>query len=489
VTTYSPYSAYPSPESALPFQAEPPPILVAVADRAPQRRVTVGFRLIMLIPHAIVLFLLAIAALVVAFLGWWGALFMGRLPEFAQTFLSGYLRWLVRVNAYVLLLTDVYPPFSLEDDPNYPVRIALPPAQRLNRAAVFFRLILIIPAGFVADFLIYGAGSVMAFVAWLITLVTGQLPDSFHFANSAVLRYLTRYYGYGLLLTPAYPGRVFGDVPGTPTWADAAAPAPAPPGFGSPESVYGGPGAQGGYGYPAQPDHPAQADYTPPADYPPQSDYQAQPGYSAQPGSPTQSGYPAQPGYPVQPGYGYPGGYGVRPAFQPASWLLVLPTAAKRLLTVFIVLGVILYAGDLVYQGSVISRSASQVNNVQTAQNALNRLNASYGTLTNEVTSWESAIQACDENLTCVTGQDAKAAGYFTTFDNQLTATAMPANSVTAAGQLDQVGTQSAQDFTELSKVTTVTQYQSVVNSTGLETTLNDFDTKYNALVSALERN
>lgn len=63
--------------------------LVAVGPHK-QRRLTVAFRLILIIPHAFVLFFLNLAGLVVAFLGWWGALFMGRLPGFAVTYLSGW---------------------------------------------------------------------------------------------------------------------------------------------------------------------------------------------------------------------------------------------------------------------------------------------------------------------------------------------------------------------------------------------------------------
>ena len=79
---------------------------------------------------------------VVAFLGWWGALFMGRLPAFAVAYLSGLARWNARYYGYLYLLTDDYPPFSFDDDPAYPVVIAIPPPGRLNRFAVFFRLIL-----------------------------------------------------------------------------------------------------------------------------------------------------------------------------------------------------------------------------------------------------------------------------------------------------------------------------------------------------------
>jgi hypothetical protein len=142
VTAFSPYQAYPGPA---PVPVTPPPILVAVADPVPQRRLTVAFRLILAVPHIFILYWVSLAGGIVAFIGWWGALFTGRLPQFAVTFLSGLLRWTTRVQAYNFLLTDVYPPFTLDDDPAYPVRVAIPEPQRLNRAAVFFRHFLALP--------------------------------------------------------------------------------------------------------------------------------------------------------------------------------------------------------------------------------------------------------------------------------------------------------------------------------------------------------
>lgn len=452
MTAFSPYSAYPSPESRLPYTAGPLPVLVAFAGPAPQKRLTVLVRLIMAIPHFIVLYFLVIAAEVVAFLGWWGALFMGRLPEWAYTFLGGTLRWFTRVQAYALLLTDVYPRFSLDDDERYPVRVAVPPIQRVNRFGVFFRLILMIPAVILLDILSFGAGTLMAFVAWLITLVSGQLPAAFHSAFSAVLRFQARFFGYALMLTDAYPGKLYGDVPGTPTWADGPS-SGVPQGYGTPESAYGG-GSQPGYG--------SQASY------------------------PGQAGYPSQPGYPAS---GYPAGYAAQPVLQPASWLLVLPDAGKRLLTAFIVLGVIFGAG---YGAGVVRLASSEGarnNNIQTAQNALDQVNASYLTLASNLTGWENGVQACNGNLTCVTGQDAKAAGYFNAFDSRLSSLPVPPNSAADATRLGQVGAATAHDLTQLSKVTTGAQYQSVITSTGLQATLNDFDSAYNAFVRALESN
>ena len=79
-----------------------------------RNRLTVGFRLILAIPHLIVLAVLSIAAFVVWVIAFFAVLFTGRWPEGLHTFVVGYMRWFTRVEAYVGLLTDTYPPFSLD---------------------------------------------------------------------------------------------------------------------------------------------------------------------------------------------------------------------------------------------------------------------------------------------------------------------------------------------------------------------------------------
>jgi hypothetical protein len=70
-------------------------------------------RAIMAIPHIIVLYILNIVASVVVLIAWIVALFTGSVPAGMHNFLAGYLRWSTRANAYMLNLTDAYPPFSL----------------------------------------------------------------------------------------------------------------------------------------------------------------------------------------------------------------------------------------------------------------------------------------------------------------------------------------------------------------------------------------
>lgn len=66
------------------------------------------------IPHYIVLFFLALGALVAVVIAWFAILFTGRYPKALFDYVVGVGRWSLRVQAYaVLLVTDRYPPFSL----------------------------------------------------------------------------------------------------------------------------------------------------------------------------------------------------------------------------------------------------------------------------------------------------------------------------------------------------------------------------------------
>lgn len=75
---------------------------------------SVGLRLIYAIPHIVVLFFLSIAWFVTAVIAWFAILFTGAYPEGLYRFAVGYLRWTVRVETYLYLMRDEYPPFSLD---------------------------------------------------------------------------------------------------------------------------------------------------------------------------------------------------------------------------------------------------------------------------------------------------------------------------------------------------------------------------------------
>ena len=93
--------------------AEPHPIRLVAEDDLQRNRLTVFFRVIMIIPHAIILYVLNAVANVLALVAWVAALITGTVPAGVHSFLVGWLRWSARYYAYAALLTDEYPPFSL----------------------------------------------------------------------------------------------------------------------------------------------------------------------------------------------------------------------------------------------------------------------------------------------------------------------------------------------------------------------------------------
>jgi hypothetical protein len=90
------------------------PASVTVVDpTGPRDRLSVGFRLILAIPHFILLFFLCVAWWIVSIVAWLMILFTGEYPRGLCDFALGVFRWFIRVEAYMLLLVDEYPPFSL----------------------------------------------------------------------------------------------------------------------------------------------------------------------------------------------------------------------------------------------------------------------------------------------------------------------------------------------------------------------------------------
>jgi Domain of unknown function (DUF4389) len=82
-----------------------------------RNRLTVAFRIILVIPHVIALFVLGIVATVMTVIAFFVVLFTGRWPEGMRAFVLNVMRWYLRVQTYYLLLRDEYPPFELESQP------------------------------------------------------------------------------------------------------------------------------------------------------------------------------------------------------------------------------------------------------------------------------------------------------------------------------------------------------------------------------------
>jgi Domain of unknown function (DUF4389) len=192
------------------MSSPPYPVRLVGGHDLERSRLTVFFRILLVIPHAIVLTLYAIAAYIVVIIAWFAALFTGRVPDGMHDFIAGFLRYYARVIAYGTILADPFPPFG--PGGTYPVDLEIDPAVPQGRLGVFFRIILAIPCWFVTSILQYllellGIGN------WIVSLVIGRVPNGMQTLGMFCLRFMTRTTSYIFLVNPRYPA--FGDTPGS----------------------------------------------------------------------------------------------------------------------------------------------------------------------------------------------------------------------------------------------------------------------------------
>lgn len=176
------------------------------ADYVEQRsRLTAFFRLILAIPWFIVQIFWGLVAIVCAVIAWFAIVFTGRYPEGLYNGVSMALRFGTRLNGFALLLTDPFPPFGGEENPEYPVRLRIaPPLESYNRWKTLFRFILIIPITIVLYF-VQLVSRAISVLAWLVIVITGKLPRGIYDVMLFTLAYEARAAAYHLLITETYP--------------------------------------------------------------------------------------------------------------------------------------------------------------------------------------------------------------------------------------------------------------------------------------------
>jgi hypothetical protein len=160
---------------------------------------------ILAIPHFICIGLLGIGAAIALLLSGLSILFTGNYPRGLFDYLVGVQRWSHRVAAYALTLqTDQYPPFSLEDDPSYPVRLNIDYHPRVFNLRFFYQIILAYPALMAASFIMFAAELYM-FIAWFAILFTGRYPVKMFTFVTKALRFQLKTVAYAYWMTPQYP--------------------------------------------------------------------------------------------------------------------------------------------------------------------------------------------------------------------------------------------------------------------------------------------
>jgi len=194
--------------SELHLQHQPQPnesgVTYAISLAPPeQSRLSVLFRIFLLIPHYVAIYLLFFVAEVIVVVAWFIALLLGRVPASFQFLLTGVLRYFANVSAYGALLDDRFPKFRVSPSVNSAIDLNVR-HDPLNRFAVFFRIILSVPGYLLSALLGVGVGAFII-VMWFCALFTGRTPRALHQCVATILRYTTRFMAYVWLLTPDQP--------------------------------------------------------------------------------------------------------------------------------------------------------------------------------------------------------------------------------------------------------------------------------------------
>ncbi|MEX0751142.1 MAG: DUF4389 domain-containing protein [Dehalococcoidia bacterium] len=186
--------------------AAPPdayPIRVEVPYPESLSRGLIFVKWLLAIPHLIILYFLQIAWSIVTLIAVFAILFTEKYPEGLFKFAVGYRRWQLNAVAYVLLLRDEYPPFSL-DAGQYPAVLEVDYPERLNRFLPFIKWLLVLPNLLVAAVVMVVA-LILTIVAWFAILFTGKYPQGMFDFVVGALRWSERASEYAYLFTDRYP--------------------------------------------------------------------------------------------------------------------------------------------------------------------------------------------------------------------------------------------------------------------------------------------
>jgi hypothetical protein len=409
-------------------------VVVGYEPPTRQNRLTVAFRVILAIPHYLFFWILTLISIFAAIAAWFVALVTGRIPAGLHNFLAQVVRYGTRIYSYTMLLTDRYPPFNLSSD-DFPVSVEIP-RTRLNRVAVLFRLILQIPAYLLLTLVGYGMWIAGPFI-WLIVLISGRMPRSVFEAVGSTIRYQTRYYAYMALLSPAYPAGLFGDRAREESapFGDIV-PAPvAPPTVSWPKF----PGADSGdIGADSIPAPPTGSDLAAPS-------------------------WPAWPWTsPV-------------PAIRPRATTLVLSRAGKRLVALFLVLGVLYYVGSGVATATLGSTSS-----------ALADVEDAHATLSDAVHQFQTQAATCQRqsDFGCLQSATEDLSAAFDDFGSRLTAIDLPSSAQSAADELLSVAGRITDFLNQLATSSSPQAYAQ--QEPQFEALGNQFDQAYQRLVNTL---
>jgi hypothetical protein len=141
---------------------------------------------------------------IIQLISFWAIVFTSRHPLGLWNILESYFRYSSMLQAWSMYLTDKYPPFSVKDGKQHPVRLHVTYPVRMSRATVFFRMLILLPHFFFA----IGFAFVYIFVqflTWWTIMLFGRMSDWEFDQASAFFIYISRLNAYAFFLVDEYP--------------------------------------------------------------------------------------------------------------------------------------------------------------------------------------------------------------------------------------------------------------------------------------------
>jgi len=178
-----------------------------------RRRLAVLFRVVLYVPHAVVVAGWSLVVVPTLGIVWLALLIEGRLPTWLHRFIAAFVRYVGQVTAWFFLLSARYPdPLHTQ---THPFVIDVPERPRQPRVLTLFRLVLAIPALLLATALRVVL-TLAAIPAWFAGIALGRTTAGLQELGTFCLRYELETLGYTLLLTARYPRLVPAESPASP---------------------------------------------------------------------------------------------------------------------------------------------------------------------------------------------------------------------------------------------------------------------------------
>jgi hypothetical protein len=182
-----------------------PQSIALTIDFPPRRnRLTTFVRFILAIPLFLFIYVYEIATFVALIIAWFALVITGRYPDGLYRFVSGFLRYYMRLVSYVLLAVDAYPPFGGGEYPEYPVHVTIPePKPQYSRLKVLLRVFYVLPMAILVYVLMIVL-DLLVIIAWVAIVISGRLPGFIATYAQFALGWLLKFEALALLLTEDY---------------------------------------------------------------------------------------------------------------------------------------------------------------------------------------------------------------------------------------------------------------------------------------------